>query len=52
MGRKAVEKERKELDAKQKRWLTKVLPYFYENGVKKVVTKYPASHTKSIYPVA
>jgi len=44
MGRKAVEKERKELDAKQKKWLTKVLPYFYENGVRKVTMDEIAEH--------
>lgn len=44
MGRKAVEKERKELDEKQKKWLTKVLPYFYENGVRKVTMDEIADH--------
>lgn len=44
MGRKAVEKERKELDAKQKKWLKKVLPYFYEHGVRKVTMDEIAIH--------
>ena len=44
MGRKAIQKERKELDAKRKKWLTKVLPYFYENGVKKVTMDEIAEH--------
>jgi len=33
MGRKAVEKERKPLSEKQKVWLGKLLPYFYEHGM-------------------
>lgn len=36
MGRKAVEKKRKELDLKQQIWLSKLLPFFYENGIRKV----------------
>ena len=44
MGRKAVEKNRKELDAKQKKWLKKVLPYFYEHGVRKVTMDEIAIH--------
>ena len=44
MGRKSVEKERKELDAKQKKWLKKVLPYFYEHGVHKVTMDQISDH--------
>ena len=35
MGRKAIEKERKPLNAKQQKWLGEVLPYFYKNGMRK-----------------
>ena len=35
MGRKALDKERKPLNKKQKEWLVNVLPFFYENGIKK-----------------
>ncbi len=44
MGRKAVEKERKELDSKQKKWLENVLDYFCENGVRKVTMDEIAEH--------
>ena len=44
MGRKSVDKERKELDAKQKKWLKKVLPYFYEHGVHKVTMDQISDH--------
>lgn len=44
MGRKAVEKTRKELDTKQKEWLKNVLPYFYENGLRKVTMDEISAH--------
>ena len=53
MGRKSVEKERKELDSKQEKWLKKVLPYFYENGVRKVtmdeISDYLGTSKATIY---
>lgn len=33
MGRKSIVKERKQLNAKQKRWLGNTLPFFYKNGI-------------------
>lgn len=33
MGRKSIEKERKQLNAKQKRWLANTMPFFYKNGI-------------------
>lgn len=35
MGRKAIDKERKPLNKKQKEWLINVLPFFYKNGMRK-----------------
>ncbi len=33
MGRKSIVKERKPLNAKQKKWLGNTLPFFYKNGI-------------------
>lgn len=33
MGRKSIEKERKQLSAKQRKWLGNTLPFFYKNGI-------------------
>ncbi|MCB9197063.1 MAG: TetR/AcrR family transcriptional regulator [Flavobacteriales bacterium] len=33
MGRKSIEKERKQLNAKQKRWLANSMPFFYSKGI-------------------
>ncbi len=33
MGRKSIEKERKVLSAKQKKWLGNTMPFFYKNGI-------------------
>lgn len=33
MGRKSIEKERKSLNAKQKKWLANTMPFFYEHGI-------------------
>lgn len=33
MGRKSIEKERKSLSAKQKKWLANTMPFFYKNGI-------------------
>ena len=33
MGRKSIVKERKQLNAKQKKWLANTLPFFYKNGI-------------------
>jgi len=33
MGRKSIEKERKPLSKKQKLWLARTMPYFYEVGI-------------------
>lgn len=33
MGRKSIIKERKQLSAKQKKWLANTLPFFYKNGI-------------------
>ncbi len=44
MGRKAIDKERKPLNEKQKKWLAEVLPYFYEHGMKKPTMDDIAAH--------
>jgi hypothetical protein len=33
MGRKSIVKERKQLNAKQRKWLGNTLPFFYKNGI-------------------
>jgi AcrR family transcriptional regulator len=33
MGRKSIEKERKSLSTKQKKWLANTMPFFYKNGI-------------------
>lgn len=33
MGRKSIVKERKQLSAKQRKWLGNTLPFFYKNGI-------------------
>jgi len=44
MGRKAIDKERKPLNAKQQKWLTQVMPYFYKNGMRKPTMDDIAEH--------
>ena len=44
MGRKAIDKERKPLNAKQQKWLRDVMPYFYKNGTRKPTMDDIAEH--------
>lgn len=44
MGRKAINKERKPLNKKQKEWLINVLPFFYKNGIRKPTMDDIAAH--------
>ena len=44
MGRKAINKKRKPLNTKQQKWLGEVMPYFYENGMRKPTMDDIAEH--------
>lgn len=46
MGRKSIDKERKQLSAKQKRWLVNTLPFFYKNGIQGPTMNDIAEHLK------